>query len=83
MPIGQFEKIGILLYNLRRQEALRENLRDRVSGPSAQKQYHYAFLVTYSEADTVIYIQRAQEEICAIFSGRNEAPVVRHYDRPS
>ena len=40
-------------------------------------------LVTYSEAGTVIYIQRAQEEICAIFSGRNEAPIVRHYEQLS
>ena len=41
------------------------------------KQYYYAFLVNYSEAGTVIYIQRAQEEICAFFSGRHEAPIVR------
>ena len=41
-----------------------------------------AFLVNYSEAGAIIYNQRAQEENCTFFSGRNEAPIVRHSDRP-
>ena len=39
--------------------------------------------MNYSEAGIVIYIQRAQVEICAVFSGRNEAPIVRHSNAPS
>ena len=44
-----------------------------MSGSSAKRQCYYAFLVNYTEDGIVIYIQRAQEEICAIYSGRNEA----------
>ena len=35
-----------------------------MSGSSAQ---NYGFLVDYSQSDTVIYIQEAQEEICVFF----------------
>ena len=34
-------------------------------------------LVNYSEAGTVIYIQKAQDEICENFSGQKESPIVQ------
>lgn len=51
--------------------------RARVSGGQLK-----SFLVNYSEFGTVVCILRAQEEICAFFSGRNEAPIMRHSDGP-
>ncbi len=46
-----------------------------------KSKYYYTALVNYSEAGTVICIQSAQQEVCAFFPGRNEAPIVRHSDR--
>ena len=66
--------MGILLHNLRRLEGLRENQAD---GRQLHCQDRRLRNNIISEAGTMIYIQRAQEEICAFFSVRNE-PLLCH-----